>query len=57
MEVLVFLSRMLACGGDLCEEVVCGDNEACDPGTNAYNDATNNQAFLAGQISMKLFEK
>jgi multiple sugar transport system substrate-binding protein len=29
-------------------------NEACDPGANAYNDATNNQAFLAGQISLTM---
>jgi multiple sugar transport system substrate-binding protein len=29
-------------------------NETCDPGSNAYNDATNNQAFLASQISMTM---
>lgn len=29
-------------------------NDACDPGANAYNDATNNQAFLGGQISMTM---
>jgi multiple sugar transport system substrate-binding protein len=29
-------------------------NEACDPGVTAYGDGTNNQAFLAGQISSTL---
>jgi multiple sugar transport system substrate-binding protein len=27
-------------------------NEACDPASTSYQEATNNQAFLAGQISM-----
>lgn len=29
-------------------------NDACDPGVTAYTDPSNNQAFLAGQISMTL---